>query len=245
MRRGPVRPLITVLAIAAVGFGLWVAAVGFGADSGSGSQFAGAVALGAALWVAAAALIVGLWLFGVSPSLWAWIPFALWFPSFILVVSLVYDTPTAPAPTTVASPPSATLPGTTTAPANTVSPAPPPPATVPATTVELTPGSLCSEPGIRYAGSTAEGGEVCFTLTVDRLYLVEIGWEFVRASGCPERAIGTSYIGPPAIPLNDPGRIDFGGLTATMDGPNARGTLDDSAMCGTKTFKWSAREVPR
>jgi hypothetical protein len=51
----------------------------------------------------------------------------------------------------------------------------------------LEPGTaaLCTKPGIRYAGATAEGAEVCFTLTPDRSKWVEIGFRFVRASGCP------------------------------------------------------------
>jgi hypothetical protein len=45
--------------------------------------------------------------------------------------------------------------------------------------VETLPGenasTLCKRAGIRYVGKTAQGAEVCFTLTRDRRALVESG----------------------------------------------------------------------
>src|SRR5437867_4293696 len=42
---------------------------------------------------------------------------------------------------------------------------------------------VCKEDGIRYAGTTAQGAEVCLTVSRDGTELVETGFSFVRASG--------------------------------------------------------------
>jgi hypothetical protein len=164
----------------------------------------------------------------------------LWFPSFILVVSLVYDTPAVAQPKALAS--------TTVATTTTVSPAPPAPATVPTTTSELTSGSLCSEPGIRYAGTTTHGAKVCFTLTRDRSEWVEISYTFFREGGCTdtvERRVSVGY----GVPLDGPGRIDLlvgaENFTATIDGATATGYFENPGLCGTRRFQWHARRVPR
>ena len=68
-------------------------------------------------------------------------------------------------------------------------------------------GNLCKESGIRYDGMTAEGAQVCFTLTPDRSKWVEIGFRFVRASGCPTGTTSgrTYYEGSELLTV--PGRI--------------------------------------
>jgi hypothetical protein len=101
---------------------------------------------------------------------------------------------------------------------------------------------LCKKAGIRYAGTTAQGAEVCFTLTPDRSKWVEIGFRFVRASGCPHTTGKTYYEG--RDPLTDPGRIAIPGFTATIRGTRASGVLKDSRVCGSRAFKWSARRAP-
>jgi hypothetical protein len=102
--------------------------------------------------------------------------------------------------------------------------------------------ALCTEPGIRYAGKTAERAEVCFTLTRDRSMWAEIGFRFVRVSGCPDETTGKTYLeGPELLPRRR--RISVPGFTATIHGARASGTLEDSRICGKKTFQWSAREV--
>jgi TolB protein len=106
-------------------------------------------------------------------------------------------------------------------------------------------GKLCKKSGIRYAGTTREGAEVCFTLTPDRSKWVEIGFRFVRASGCPHTAGTTTaktyYEGQ--VPLSHE-RITIPGFTATIRRGRASGTLKDPEVCGSKTFKWSARRAP-
>jgi Tol biopolymer transport system component len=106
-------------------------------------------------------------------------------------------------------------------------------------------GKLCKKGGIRYAGTTPEGAEVCFTLTTDRSKWVEIGFRFVRASGCPH-ATGTTtgktyYEGQ--VLLSGPGRITVPGFTATISGARSSGMLKDPEVCRGKTFKWSARRA--
>jgi hypothetical protein len=106
-----------------------------------------------------------------------------------------------------------------------------------------TSGPLCEEPGIRYSGRTNEGAEVCFTLTSDRSKWVEIGFTFVRASGCPDSTTAgrAHYEGPE--PLAGPGRLTAPGFTATIRGSRASGVLEDSDVCPGKRFKWTARRL--
>jgi hypothetical protein len=107
-------------------------------------------------------------------------------------------------------------------------------------------GTLCKKSGTRYAGATAEGAEVCFTLTTDRSMWVEIGFRFVPASRCPHTTgtgTGKTYY-EGRDPLTGPGRIVVPGFTATIHGARASGVLADSETCKGKTFKWSARRAP-
>jgi hypothetical protein len=73
------------------GFGAltWFAFLGFSSDVGTDSQFNEAVRFGAATWLVAALLIAWLWRSGRSPWFW-WVPFGWWFPSFLLVIAVVY-----------------------------------------------------------------------------------------------------------------------------------------------------------
>ena len=123
--------------------------------------------------------------------------------------------------------------------------------TVPTTIVDLPPGvrtspepagaKLCRKRGIRYAGTTAEGGKVCFTLTPDRSKWVEIGFKFVGASGC---GVTGDYRSEGLHPLTGPGRITEPGFTATIGGARASGVLENTTICPGKTFEWSARRQP-
>jgi len=130
--------------------------------------------------------------------------------------------------------------------------------TTSAQTVELPPSAqtfldepieakLCTKPGIRYAGTTAQGAEVCFTLTQDRRSWVEIGFRFDRASGCAHEgadyATGKTYVEGPGA-LTGPDRITVGGFEATIRGAQASGVLADSEICGDKKFEWTARRTP-
>jgi hypothetical protein len=115
-----------------------------------------------------------------------------------------------------------------------------------ATHLQSAGGELCSKPGIRYAGTTSEGAEVCFTLTRDHSAWAEIGFKFIRASGCAagsSSATGQSYYEGPE-PLTDPRRIVAFSFAATIDGLRAAGTLGDPKVCGSKKFTWSARRKP-
>jgi hypothetical protein len=104
-------------------------------------------------------------------------------------------------------------------------------------------GPLCKSSGVRYAGATAEGAEVCFTLSPDRSEWIEIGVSFVSASGCPDAATGTRRTGGP-LPFTAPGRFATDGFTATVRGEQASGELSDPDICGSKTFEWDARRIP-
>jgi hypothetical protein len=112
------------------------------------------------------------------------------------------------------------------------------------TTSEPTASKLCKRVGIRYAGMTAQGAEVCFTLTRDGSALVESGFGFVEASHCPGGATGTDH-------NFYPGRVDASGrvrnshgFTATIRGASASGVFEDPAICPGKKFAWTARRQP-
>jgi hypothetical protein len=68
----------------------WVVSLGFSSDIGSGSQANEAFLIGAATWLVAALLIVGLWWSGKSPKVTVLIPFAWWLPSFLPAIYVVY-----------------------------------------------------------------------------------------------------------------------------------------------------------
>jgi hypothetical protein len=100
---------------------------------------------------------------------------------------------------------------------------------------------LCKRNGIRYAGTTAQGAEVCFTLTPDGRALVESGFSFNRASGCPDEAEGTVYSDYPGS-VGQSGRIENpDGLTATIRGAGASGVFADQTICKGKKFEFTAQ----
>jgi hypothetical protein len=105
------------------------------------------------------------------------------------------------------------------------------------------PEPAVTEAGLRYRGRTADGAEVCFTLTRERDAWVEIGFLFVRASRCPEGATGRTYVTGPE-PLPSSGRLATQGFTETIRGTRATGVLGDTTICANKRFKWNARLVP-
>jgi hypothetical protein len=110
---------------------------------------------------------------------------------------------------------------------------------------DLSAGTLCTKPGIRYIGTTAPGVTVCFTLTADRRESLDVGWDFGHGIG------GCGGGGSTALDWKDllasPGQIYFADegtiLTGTIRGARASGVLVDPHNCGDKKFKWTAREV--
>jgi hypothetical protein len=103
---------------------------------------------------------------------------------------------------------------------------------------------ICKREGIRYSGATAEGGEVCFTVTKDHKRLVEVGFRFVPANGCPEMATGTVHAGGEAGPTVTRDRFRSSGFTGDIKGAEATGVLQDWDICKERTFAWRARRVP-
>ena len=107
--------------------------------------------------------------------------------------------------------------------------------------------ALCTKPGIRYTSTTADGVEICFTLSANAKNWLEIRFRFTRATGCPTDTKGpNSYVGPEA--LTSPGRLVFTAsplgppvLTIAIHGARAAGTIEDPDFCGGKKFTWSAR----
>lgn len=98
--------------------------------------------------------------------------------------------------------------------------------------------------GIRYTGTTREGAEVCFTLDRNGGGLIEAGWSFVQASGCPDNAEGTTH-------SDYSGSVDASGhfenpdgFTGTVRGATALGEMQDATICPGKTFNWTARRAP-
>jgi hypothetical protein len=104
--------------------------------------------------------------------------------------------------------------------------------------------NLCKKQGIRYSGRTAQGGEVCFTVTEDHRRLLEVGFAFVPANRCPEMATGTFYVSGEAGPTVSREEVRSSGFTGTFRGAEATGVLQDWDICKEKTFAWRARRVP-
>jgi len=74
--------------------------------------------------------------------------------------------------------------------------------------------------------------------------LVETAFTFVRASGCPNGALGTVHSDFPAT-VDPSGRVENrDGLTATIRVAKASGVFADSEICPGKTFKWTAHRAP-
>jgi hypothetical protein len=103
---------------------------------------------------------------------------------------------------------------------------------------------ICKREGIRYSGATAEGGEVCFTVTKDHKRLLEVGFRFVPANGCPEMATGTVHAGGEAGPTVTRDRVRSSGFTGTIRGAQAMGVLQNWDICKERTFAWRAGRVP-
>jgi hypothetical protein len=57
-------------------------------------------------------------------------------------------------------------------------------------------GLWCKKQGIRYAGRTPPGVDVCFTLSPDGSNWLEIGFRFLRGKGCPNPPAGIYFPGP-------------------------------------------------
>jgi hypothetical protein len=87
--RRRVRELALVLILHAFGALNWLAFMAFAADAGSSRQAYAALAIGAGTWVAAALIVAWLWRSGRSRFALA-VPFAWWFPSWILAFEIVY-----------------------------------------------------------------------------------------------------------------------------------------------------------
>jgi hypothetical protein len=106
------------------------------------------------------------------------------------------------------------------------------------------PSKLCKRKGIRYSGATAQGGEVCFTVTQDHTRLLEVGFTFVRANRCPEMATGTFYFKGEAGPTVTRKQVRSSGFTGAIEGAEAWGVLQDWDICKERTFAWRAHRVP-
>jgi hypothetical protein len=104
--------------------------------------------------------------------------------------------------------------------------------------------NLCKRKGIRYAGMTAQGGEVCFTVTRNYKRLLEVGFAFVPANRCPEMATGTFYVSGEAGPTVSREEIRSSGFTGTFRGTEATGVLQDWDICKEQTCAWRARRLP-
>jgi hypothetical protein len=84
-----VRVLLGVLLLHGFGALTWLAFLGVSSDSGTDRQFHEALRFGAATWLVAALLIAWLWWSGRWPLAFL-TPFAWWFPSFLLMIAVVY-----------------------------------------------------------------------------------------------------------------------------------------------------------
>jgi hypothetical protein len=87
--RRRVRELVLVLILHAFGALTWLAFMAFAADAGSSRQAYAVLAIGAGTWLAAALGVAWLWQAGRSRFALA-VPFAWWFPSWILAFAIVY-----------------------------------------------------------------------------------------------------------------------------------------------------------
>jgi hypothetical protein len=123
-------------------------------------------------------------------------------------------------------------------------PAPEPPPESQGDTSGRPPTKLCKRKGIRYTGATAQGGDVCFTVTPDHARLLEVGFTFVPANRCPEMATGTFYVKGEAGPTVTRTQVRSSGFTGTIEGAEAWGVLQDWDICKERTFEWRARRVP-
>ena len=106
------------------------------------------------------------------------------------------------------------------------------------------PSKLCKRKGIRYSGMTAQGGDVCFTVTEDHTRLFEVGFTFVPANRCPEMATGTFYVKGEAGPTVTRKQVRSSGFTGAIEGAEAWGVLQDWDICKERTFAWRAHRVP-
>jgi len=97
----------------------------------------------------------------------------------------------------------------------------------------------CKEPGIRYAGKTATGVAVCFTLSPDARTWREISYLYVKGRGCPGHGQGI-YM-PDVGQGSGPGRITFDSFAARIRGEEASGFIADENFCNGRRFAWSAR----
>jgi len=101
--------------------------------------------------------------------------------------------------------------------------------------------ALCKRAGVRYSGTTAQAAEVCFTLTPDGGTLIESGYGFVEASGCPDGLTGTDHNYYRGKVDASGGVRNSHGFVATIHGATASGTFEDPEICPGKKFAWRAR----
>jgi hypothetical protein len=81
--------LVGVLIFHGFGALTWFAFLGFSSDAGTDRQLNEALRFGAGTWLVASLLITWLWWSRRSPWIWA-VPVAWWFPSFLLMIAVVY-----------------------------------------------------------------------------------------------------------------------------------------------------------
>jgi hypothetical protein len=103
------------------------------------------------------------------------------------------------------------------------------------------PSTDCRESGVRFTGKTAEGAEICFTISPDGREVLEAGFGFVPGSACPGGAVGRVYSNSGGT-VSATGRIEnVAGLTGTIRGATATGVLQSATVCPGKKFMWGAR----
>ena len=97
----------------------------------------------------------------------------------------------------------------------------------------------CKKAGIRYAGRSASGVAVCFTLIPDTRTWLEIGYLALRPKNCPGVNVGAYF--PQSFPGIAPGQLLSDFFTARIRGGRASGTIHDSSFCNGKRFAWTGR----
>lgn len=100
----------------------------------------------------------------------------------------------------------------------------------------------CKEAGIRYAGKTASGVEVCFTLAPDGKGWLEIGFRLLRGKRCPNPPAAI-YLPEPFEGTNSV-RLDFANgdfITGRIRGERAAGVIKQADFCRGTKLDWGAR----
>jgi hypothetical protein len=112
----------------------------------------------------------------------------------------------------------------------------------------------CASTGFRYVGTTDQDTTVCFTLTVDGNFLVEIGFEFplgCSLSGSLQSEVAPAKLGPHrrirqevSVPVREDVAPSFL-FRGSIRGAAASGALSSfGPYCKSDTVAWTASRVP-